>query len=107
MQQLPVTALATWLADPGRPAPLLLDVREPWETAVCKLPQATLIPMTQLPARVGELDPQRPVVCVCHHGWRSLQVAMFLAHHGFRDVFNLAGGVDAWAREVDPSCPRY
>jgi rhodanese-related sulfurtransferase len=99
--------LSAWLADDARPAPLLLDVREPWETAVCKLPQATLIPMMQLPARVGELDPQRPVVCVCHHGSRSLQVAMFLAHHGFRDVFNLAGGVDAWAREVDPSCPRY
>jgi rhodanese-related sulfurtransferase len=107
MQQLSVTALAAWLADPVRPAPLLLDVREPWETAVCTLPQATLIPMMQLPARIGELDPQRPVVCVCHHGSRSLQVAMFLAHHGFRDVFNLGGGVDAWAREVDPSCPRY
>jgi rhodanese-related sulfurtransferase len=53
------------------------------------------------------LDASRPIVCVCHHGMRSMQVAAFLARRGFDDVWNLTGGIDAWAREVDPSCPTY
>ncbi|MFP5406590.1 MAG: rhodanese-like domain-containing protein, partial [Gammaproteobacteria bacterium] len=54
-----------------------------------------------------QVDPQRPVVCLCHHGMRSMQVASFLAGNGIRDVYNLSGGIDAWAREVDPSCATY
>ena len=107
MRQLSAADLAAWLADPGRPAPQLLDVREPWEVGVCSLPGAVTIPMGRIPAATGELDPDRPVVCYCHHGMRSLQVAAFLARRGVEDVWNLSGGIDAWAREVDPSCPVY
>jgi rhodanese-related sulfurtransferase len=107
MMQISVVELAAWLADPQRPAPQLLDVREPWEVAVCALPGAVPIPMGQVPARAAELDPDRPVVCYCHHGMRSLQVAHFLARRGFDTAINLTGGIDAWAREVDPSCSTY
>ena len=85
----------------------VLDVREPWEVALGALPGAVAIPMGQVPARLHELDPDRPVVCVCHHGVRSLHVAMFLQRQGFADVSNLAGGVDAWAREADATFPTY
>jgi rhodanese-related sulfurtransferase len=107
MRQLSAPDLAAWLADPARPAPQLLDVREPWETALCAIPGGTSIPMGQIPSRADELDPDRPVVCYCHHGMRSMQVAMFLGRRGFGQVWNLAGGIDAWAREVDPSCATY
>ena len=107
MQSLRAPGLAEWLADPGRPVPQLLDVREPWEVGVCAMPGAVPIPMGQIPARTGELDPDRPVVCICHHGMRSMQVAIFLERRGFSQVWNLSGGIDAWAREVDPSCPTY
>jgi rhodanese-related sulfurtransferase len=107
MHPLPAPGLAAWLADTARPAPQVLDVREPWEVATASLPGAIAIPMGQIAARAGELDPSRPVVCLCHHGMRSMQVAMFLDRRGFADVWNLPGGIDAWAREVDPSCPTY
>ena len=81
MRQLTAPELADWLRDPARPVPQVLDVREGWEVAVCALPDSVHIPMGQVPARGDELDPDRPVVCVCHHGMRSLQVAAFLARH--------------------------
>ncbi|MFN7570386.1 MAG: rhodanese-like domain-containing protein [Betaproteobacteria bacterium] len=107
MKNLSAPELAQWLADPARPRPLLLDVREPWETAICKLDGAELLPMRALPARVGEFDPAQSVVCICHHGGRSAQVAYWLARQGFADVYNLAGGVDAWARQVDRGMATY
>lgn len=107
MKQLSAPELAAWLADPARDPPQLLDVREPWETALCALPGAALIPMGQVPTRADELDPARPVVCYCHHGMRSAQVAIYLARRGFDAPINLAGGIDAWARQVDPACPTY
>lgn len=107
MRQISAPELAAWLADPQRPAPQLLDVREPWETALCALPGSVAMPMSQVPARADELDPGRPVVCICHHGMRSAQVAVYLARLGFDAPINLAGGIDAWARQVDPSCPTY
>lgn len=96
-------------AAPDRDAgpPQLLDVREPWEVALGALPGSVAIPMAQVPARLHELDARRPVVCICHHGVRSMQVAIFLRRQGFADVSNLAGGIDAWAREVDPAFPTY
>lgn len=88
--------------------PLVLDVREEWEVQTARIPGSLHIPMNQIPARLHELvDAGRPIVCYCHHGMRSMQVAMFLEHRGARDVYNLVGGIDAWARLVDPSCPRY
>ena len=91
----------------GDGAPLLLDVREPWELSLAALPQAINIPMAQLPDRLDELDPGREIVVMCHHGSRSLQVAVFLKHSGFESVFNLAGGIDAWSADVDPGVPLY
>ncbi|NSL53737.1 rhodanese-like domain-containing protein [Uliginosibacterium aquaticum] len=99
--------LAAWLADGGRAAPLLLDVREPWEVEHCALAGITPVPMAEIPARAHELPAQQAVVCICHHGMRSQRVAMFLAQQGFESVYNLTGGVDAWAQRVDPAMPRY
>lgn len=115
MRQIRPSELARWLLPPEQPGavtvadgqPQLVDVREPWEVAICALNEAIAIPMNEIPARLDALDPDRPVVCICHHGMRSLQVAHFLERRGFTDVINLAGGIDAWAREVDPSCPTY
>lgn len=110
MTELPVSELAALCRD--RPGAALLDVREPWETALAPLEVAgarTLrIPMQQVPARLAELaDGAGPLVCVCHHGVRSRHVAAWLEARGVEDVHNLAGGVDAWSREVDASVPRY
>ena len=107
MHALTAPELAAWLADPARPDPVLLDVREPWEVAHAAMPGALAIPMGQITSRADELDPARTVVCVCHHGMRSMQVAMYLERRGFTDVWNLSGGIDAWSRQVDPSCPTY
>lgn len=91
--------------------PVLLDVREPIELTLARLeiPGTELIamPMRSVPARYLELDRQRPVLTLCHHGARSLQVAMYLAQQGYPSTYNIEGGTDAWAREVDPSLPRY
>ncbi|MBN8765745.1 MAG: sulfurtransferase [Thiobacillus sp.] len=87
--------------------PVLLDVREPWEWNVCRLPGAILIPMRELPSRLVELHKEAETVVICHHGVRSYHAARYLEAAGFADVINLAGGVAAWANEVDPAMPRY
>jgi rhodanese-related sulfurtransferase len=107
MNQISPRELAAWLADPERDKPLLLDVREPWEHEKARIESAQLIPMRELPARVGELDPGSEVVAICHHGGRSMQVALFLEKQGFKRVHNLAGGIDAWSRTVDSAIPLY
>ena len=107
MQQVSSAQLSAWLQDPARDKPLLLDVREPPEFAICRIEGSTLMPMNTVPARLGELDPAGEVVVICHHGGRSMQVAMFLERQGFERVINLAGGVDGWAIQVDPSITRY
>ena len=107
MKSVSAIQLSDWLAEPGADAPVLLDVREPWETQICRIEGSDLVPMQALPARLQQLDPARPIVCICHHGGRSMHVAMYLARHGFEDVYNLTGGVDAWARQVDTAMPTY
>jgi rhodanese-related sulfurtransferase len=107
MNHVTAPDLAAWLADPARPSPLLLDVREPWEFDTCKIEGATLIPMHTIPARIEELDDEAEIVCICHHGARSMQVAAFLERHGFTNVTNLTGGVHAWAVQVDSAMPKY
>lgn len=87
--------------------PVLLDVREPWEWDVCRLPGALLIPLGDLPARLAELNKEAETVVICHHGVRSYHAARYLESAGFGDVVNLSGGVAAWADEVDPAMPRY
>ncbi len=107
MRQMRPAELKAWLDDPGREKPLLLDVREPWEYDVCRIEGSVLVPMRGLEGKLAELDRERETVCVCHHGVRSYHVARFLEHQGFTRVINLAGGVDAWAKEADPSMPTY
>jgi adenylyltransferase/sulfurtransferase len=87
--------------------PVMIDVREPYESAICRIPGATLIPLREVPARFTELDPNAEIVVHCKMGLRSDQAAGFLRQRGFRNVLNLRGGIDAWARDVDPSMPRY
>ena len=107
MQQLGVIQLAEWLADENRPKPLLLDVREPGEIALCCIDGSFVVPMHTVPLRCDEIDPARDVVVICHHGGRSMQVATFLERKGYASVFNLEGGVEAWACQVDPGMRRY
>jgi len=87
--------------------PVLLDVREPHEFAIAALPGAVLIPLGELPARIGELDPAEPTVVYCHLGVRSATALSRLQSAGFAHAHHLAGGVDAWSRTVDPTLPRY
>ena len=107
MNQITAGQLAAWLADAGRGKPLLLDVREPWEWETARIEGSQHMPMREVPARFGEIDSDREVVAICHHGGRSQQVAIFLEKNGFSKVHNLQGGVDAWSRTVDPAVPLY
>ncbi len=86
---------------------LLVDVREPHEYEIARIPGATLIPLRTLPERVAELDSSRTVVLYCHHGQRSQRALEFLRQSGFRRLKNLRGGIEAWSRKVDPGVPRY
>ncbi len=85
----------------------LIDVREAWEREIVSLPQSVHIPMGEIPSRSQEIDAERPVAVLCHGGFRSQRVAEYLLSVGFRQVANVAGGIDAWAREVDHALPRY
>lgn len=109
MQQISAAQLAECLASTSEQGKtrVLLDVREPWEFERCHIPGALSVPMNTIPSRLAELDPDAQYVCICHHGMRSMQVAAFLESRGYTDVINLAGGVDAWAQQVDPSMARY
>jgi len=107
MQHITAPELADWLADSSRPQPLLLDVRQPWEFDTCHLNGAVSMPMNSVPANVDQFDREQPIVCICHHGMRSMQVAAFLEQQGFDGIVNLTGGVDAWATLVDTAMPKY
>ena len=85
----------------------LLDVREPMEFRYAKIEGSMLIPLQQIPQRLDELNSQREIVVICHHGIRSLQAAHYLTHQGFSKILNLAGGIDAWSLHCDTSVPRY
>jgi rhodanese-related sulfurtransferase len=105
MREVVPSQLEAWLKQAS--PPLLLDVREPWEFHTCRIGGSVLIPMSSIVGRAQELDPERPTVVVCHHGVRSLKVALYLERSGFSDVINLSGGVAAWATQVDPQIPKY
>lgn len=94
--------------DEGK-APLLIDVREPEELAICRLPGVLHIPMGDIPSRLTELEKhaEEEIVVICHHGVRSGRVQAFLQRHGFESVRNLVGGMDAWSLRADPATPRY
>mgnify|MGYP001736593915 FL=1 len=103
--QLSPAELQRWRQD-GK-AFLLLDVRTDEETAVCTLPDSVHIPMNLIPLRSNELPDSLPIVVYCHHGIRSLHTAMYLADAGFETLYNLQGGIDAWAAQIDENIARY
>jgi len=86
--------------------PSLIDVREEGEAAICAIDGSTLIPMNSLPQRLQEIPRDRPVVLYCHGGMRSMMAGQWLSQQGF-DALSLAGGIDRWAREVEPGMARY
>jgi rhodanese-related sulfurtransferase len=106
-RQVSVHDLATKLE--AREPVYLLDVRQPWEHDQAALPGSVLIPLQQLGARAGEVQPpaEALVVVYCHHGIRSLSGAGLLERQGLTNVVSLAGGIDAWSLEIDPRVPRY
>ncbi len=86
----------------------LIDVREPWEFETAHIEPSILMPMGDVPSRAHqELDPDEPLIILCHHGQRSLNVAVWLRNQGFEQAQSLAGGIEAWSREIDPQIPRY
>ena len=87
--------------------PLVIDVREDWELQLARIPDVVHVPMNQIPARLGEFQPNAETIVMCHAGGRSLRVAHFLAAQGFTDVANLSGGISAWTETVDATVPRY
>ncbi|GAB4264461.1 MAG: rhodanese-like domain-containing protein [Methylomicrobium sp.] len=87
--------------------PVLLDVRQPEEFAYARIDGSVLIPLHLLPIRFSELDADREIAVICHHGMRSQQAAFFLDRQGFKHILNLSGGIDAWSRNCDPSVPTY
>ncbi len=87
--------------------PILLDVRQDWETKLCRLDNAIHIPIEEIEVRTEELDPGNEIVVYCHQGVRSAAVAEYLRGLGFSNVKNLAGGLDSWARSIDPKMRRY
>jgi rhodanese-related sulfurtransferase len=103
--QLSATELKARL-DAGE-RPVLLDVREPWEVAIAALPGIVPIPLNEIPQRWQELDAKAEIVVICRSGMRSQRAATFLTQQGITHVYNLAGGVLAWSRDVDPSLPTY
>lgn len=107
MRHVTAVELSAWLADPGKARPVLLDVRERWEFDTCKIEGSLNIAMNTIPARIDELDEDAEIVCICHHGARSMQVAAFLERNGFSKIVNLTGGIHAWAVQVDSTMPTY
>lgn len=110
IEQVRPSELPQWIQSHGADT-IVLDVRENAELQAASVKPAGFelvhIPMNEIPGRLGQLDPGRAVACLCHHGARSMRVAMFLQANGFDTVANIAGGIDAWSQELDPSVPRY
>ena len=104
--EITVTEASALLA-PGLGQALILDVREPDELAINHLAGAAHIPMREIPAKMHTLPRDGRLLVLCHHGHRSLRVTHFLRDQGFTAVSSIAGGVDAWATEIDPTMRRY
>ena len=105
MKQISPEELKQYL-DEGN-APTLLDVRETWEYQICHIDHSINICMALIPARLAELKPDQEIVVICHHGVRSLQIASYLEDMGYTNISNLEGGIDAWARTVEPVMAQY
>ncbi|MDJ0919318.1 MAG: rhodanese-like domain-containing protein [Woeseiaceae bacterium] len=85
----------------------LLDVREPWEIEIASVKDCLAIPMAEVPRRIGELDLKAPIAVLCHSGFRSASIAVWLSENGADTVANISGGIDAWAMTVDKTLSRY
>ncbi len=103
--EIDVDALAEMRA--AGDAHTVLDIREPVEVAICAIEDSVSIPMQQVPQQLETLPRDHPLIVICHHGGRSAMVTEFLRNSGFDNVWNLAGGIDAWAGLVAPDMPRY
>ncbi|HIO53578.1 MAG TPA: sulfurtransferase [Chromatiales bacterium] len=106
MREFPAAELNQYLAN-VETKPLLLDVREEWEFKLCRIDDAQLVPMRQIPEYLPQLDSQQEVVVICHHGIRSRHVGRYLEANGFERIINLSGGVAEWAKDVDPTMAVY
>ncbi len=113
--QIRPASFSQWLASQSDAAPLVLDVREPWEVSIASIQlladspsfDVLFMPMQSIPQRLNELPQDRAIACLCHHGIRSQQVAAFLSHRGFEHVVNIAGGIQAWSQELDSQVAQY
>lgn len=113
--QIRPAAFSQWLATQMDATPLVLDVREPWETNTASVTllsdsppfDVLFMPMQTIPQRLNELPRDRPIACLCHHGIRSQQVAAFLVNRGFENVINISGGTQAWSQELDANVTSY
>ncbi|MEM7673070.1 MAG: molybdopterin-synthase adenylyltransferase MoeB [Verrucomicrobiota bacterium] len=104
--EIDIRTAKDWLEAEGESV-VLVDVREPFEVEICQIDGSLTIPMGQVPERLSDFSSDKTYVIQCHHGSRSLQVTEFLRHQGFSKVTNMAGGIDAWAAELEPSMARY
>lgn len=106
MRQFTATQVHEYVQKAATP-PLLLDVREPHEVAICAIAGSVNIPLGQISTAWETLDPNREIVLICHHGIRSMQAGLFLEQQGFEHLINLTGGINAWAQAVEPAMARY
>ena len=90
---------------------VVLDVREPYEVQTACVTangfELVTLPMGSIVEKLSELDKDRPIACLCHHGSRSMQVAAYLSSQGFTHLANIEGGIHAWSSQVDPNVPTY
>ncbi len=105
--EMPPEIDVTTAADYLRQGALLLDVREPDEVAICTVMGSKPIPMRQIPENLATLPQDQPILVMCHHGGRSERVTQFLRSKGYNQATNIAGGIDAWAQQIDPTLARY
>jgi rhodanese-related sulfurtransferase len=105
--EFPLEVDVTTAAQQVRAGAMLLDVREPPEIAICQVAGSRHIPMRQIPENLPNLPRDQPILVLCHVGGRSLRVTQFLRASGFAQVSNVAGGIDAWAQQIDPALARY
>ena len=101
--------VAVWHQLPADERPCLLDCREPEEVDICRIEGSVMMPMAEIPAAVERLKDlsERGMVVYCHHGMRSLHASQFLRERGIESVFSMAGGIELWARQIDPEMARY
>lgn len=102
--EINVTEAARLAKQPGN---VLLDVREPYELAICQIAGSLQIPMGNIPGRLAEIPRDQRILVLCHHGARSMRVTEWLRANGYANASNIAGGIEAWAENIDPSLARY